>query len=141
MKTDSEDLQPFRDEGADGKVCLVRFVPVGAFDGMIEAANAGDKDAQQCALAFTEWTNQVRPQIAAGWEPACFCCEAVIQAVSEGGDGIGGIAVVMPTAKEHSESLVAVFCPRCETASREQLLQGLRNTIAENLGLRSFQLQ
>jgi hypothetical protein len=122
---------------ANTKIGIV-MVPVQYFDGMMKAAERGDKQAQHCAIAFAGWSKKINTEAEIGRYPQCFNCHEVIVSVDDGGEGIGGIAVISPCDNDdhlQGTAFVAVFCPKCEPLGRDALMPPLRDAIEQETGL------
>jgi hypothetical protein len=119
------------------------LIPVSDFERMIEASDEGDQAARRCMLAFAAWSKRIDAEAEAGNHPACFQCEMPVVSVEDGGNGIGGIAIVSPLGAggaPQANGLVAVYCPMCASFSREHLMTKLRASIAQESGMDVFDL-
>lgn len=143
VKAWADSVAEFRDEAAEGKRYDVLMVPTQYFDSMIKAADEGDLTARRCATAFTDWTASVAAAARSSARPGCFRCKRSLVPLDEGGEGIGGIALIMPHANpgKGSVGLVAAVCPSCSRFGRDALFPYLREAIEEETGLKSLGVQ
>jgi hypothetical protein len=61
--------------------------------------------------------------------------------VEDGGDGIGGIAVISTETGSKKEGGVAAFCPSCKVLGPKALLPKLREAMHEEVGVDTFDIQ
>jgi ABC-type branched-subunit amino acid transport system substrate-binding protein len=124
-------------------VCTVEMIPAEGFDDLMEAAEGGDEDARKSVVAFANWSRSIDQAAKQNVRPACFQCGQGVTKIEDGGDGIGGIAIIYPTAKtdEATEGAVAVFCPACKHLGPWALMPKLREAMQDEMGVDTFEIQ
>lgn len=120
------------------KITIVR---ARSFVDMLKAADDGDQKARYILLAFGRWSREVAVAEAKnGAKPACFSCQKILEPSTDGGEGIGGIAVAAP--KDRSATvLVAAYCPACDAFDQNHLLNALNGTIQDEIGVLGERVQ
>ena len=116
------------------KLFNIALVPIAQFDAMYQAADNGDTQAQRVAIAFRKWSDAMQANAHIG-RPSCFKCSKIVAPICDGGEGIGGVAVIDPPDTENKESMVTVYCPKCERFGRKRLLAKLKKVIANEYDL------
>lgn len=91
----------------------VRVILSSDFEMIFAAAKKGDAAAQNVATAFLAWSQEAT----AAKYPVCFNCEEKIVDTTEGGNGIGGIAILA----YQKTFYVSAFCPDCERFGPDHL--------------------
>jgi hypothetical protein len=112
----------------------VVIVPAHQFDSMMDAADKGNEAARRCVTAFFSWQERIAAEAERGNLPACFQCQQPVVRIDDGGDGIGGIAVIASIDLQ-AIGMVAVFCPACAHLGRDGLLPQLYQTMETEAGL------
>lgn len=116
------------------------IIPVSCIDDMMKAANAGDQDARSGIIAFTNWSSAAEKAMANGVLPACVVCMKELAPVSDGGDGIGGWAQIIPV-KSIGTGIVAPICTECIKHPHQELQDKVFDALEEEIGVRAMMVQ
>jgi hypothetical protein len=124
-------------------VCTVEMIPVDHLDALMKAAEGGDEDARKSVIIFANWATNIDQAAKQNVRPACFQCGRALTTIEDGGDGLGGIAIISPTAKtgEATEGAVAAFCPACKNLGPWALMPKLREAMQDEIGVDTFEIQ
>ena len=106
----------FRQEAKGGNAYSMHIVPAHQIDDAIKRANTGDKEAQYAITCLSDWSTKNQTHT-----PHCFICCDELVAPADGGEGIGGFAVVRPLNPDSQVAINGAFCPKCFRLGYEEV--------------------
>lgn len=116
-----QDDDQFVREARSAGAYEVHLVPAHHIDREIEAANQGNKISQYVMTCLGDWQKKTETLT-----PYCFVCGAELVNIHQGGEGIGGFAVVRPLNPASEIALNGAFCRDCCRLGPDKVTKALK---------------
>jgi len=116
----------FRKEATGNNAYAMHVVPAYQIVDEINKADAGDREAQYFMTCFADWHTKNRTST-----PHCFICSDELVGFADGGDGIGGFAVVKPLNPDSQVAINGAFCAKCFRLGYEEVSRRLMARMEE----------